>query len=287
MDEKIWTVKEVINWTTNYLESKGLPNARLDIEYLLSYILGVSRLNLYLQMDKPLNKRELSLFKSMVKRRLNREPVQYITNRAYIWKYEFFVDKGVFIPRKETETLIEVSLSSLKKKENPFVLDVGCGCGCVILSIVKDLPGAKGIGIDIDAKAVKVSAINRKRLNLTERVYFVQSDLFCCFKQAEIFDAIVSNPPYISSDDIESLQEEIAKYEPRIALNGGKDGLAIIRRIVKGAFYLIKRGGFLALEVGIGQGASVKFFMERAGFVKVSVEKDFSGVDRVVIGWKP
>ncbi len=287
MDKKVWTVRDVLNWTCDYLESKGLPEPRLDVEYLLAYILKVNRLNLYMQMDRPMTKKELNLFKSLIKRRLSREPIQYIIGRAYIWKYEFFVQKGVFIPRRETETLIETAVNELKKKSDAFVLDVGCGCGCIILSLARDLASVKGVGVDVDLLAIKVSVKNREFLNVQDKIFFVLGDLFSPFKKRELFNAIVSNPPYVRSDEVEVLADEIKRYEPRIALDGGRDGLDFIRKLVKESPAYLKSGGFVALEVGVNQASSVKFLMERSGFVKVRTEKDLSGVERVVIGWKP
>ncbi len=285
-DKKVWTVRDVLNWTCDYLESKGLRDVRLDVEYLLAYVLKVNRLNLYMQMDRPMTKRELSAFKALVKRRLKREPIQYIINRAYIWKYEFFVEKGVFIPRRETETLIEAAVNELKRRKEAFVLDVGCGSGCVILSLAKDVEGVKGIGVDIDPVAVAVSHKNRELLNLSRKVFLIQGDAFSPFKRRELFDAVVSNPPYVRSDEIESLSDEIRDYEPRVALDGGKDGLDFMRKLVKESYGYLKPSGFIAVEVGAGQAPSVRFLMERAGFARIRTEKDLSGIERVVMGWK-
>ena len=286
MEKKIWTVKDVLSWTVNYLKKKGFEDPKLDVEYLLAFVLKTTRMNLYLQLDRPMSQKELSVFKQLVKKRLQHVPIQYITRRAYIWKYEFFVDEGVFIPRRETEILIEVAISSLKRAESSFILDVGCGTGCVILSILKDLEHIRGIAVDISKKAMEVFRKNVKALGVGNRVEGVVGDVFEVFSENSKFDAVVSNPPYIKSEEIERLALEIKYHEPKEAIDGGKDGLSFIRKLVKFAYPRIKEGGFLALEVGYNQSKAVKFLMEHTGFKKIRMEKDLSGIERVVQGWK-
>ncbi len=286
MEKRVWTVGDVLSWTVNYLAEKGVSSPRQDVEYLLSYVIGTTRVQLYMQLDRPMNKKELTLFKALVKRRLKREPLQYITGVAYLWKYEFLVDKGVFIPRRETETLIEVATFHLKRRERAFIADVGTGTGCILLSLLKDNPSLYGVGIDISPKAMEVFLKNRARLKLTDRAWGLRSDLFSAFPERELFDAVVSNPPYVKSHEIEELQDEIRLYEPVEALDGGRDGLDFMRRLIREAFPRIKRGGFLCVEVGMGQAEAVTFLMRRAGFTGIEVEKDLSHIERVVTGWK-
>ncbi len=286
MEKKVWTVKDVLDWTVRYLTQKGMESPRQDVEYMLSYVLKTSRLNLYMQLDRPMNRSELNLFKSLVKRRLKREPLQYITGVAYLWKYEFLVDRGVFIPRRETETLIEVAISALRSLERPLVVDVGTGTGCVLISVARDLEDVRGVGVDISKVALELFVKNASRLRVLDRVWPLRGDCLDPFRD-EVFDAVLSNPPYVKSDEIESLQEEISRYEPREALDGGKDGLVFIRRLVKEAFRVLRPGGFFALEVGAGQSRAVEYFMKRVGFVKIDVNRDLSGIERVVSGWKP
>ena len=282
--QKIWTVREVLEWTVRYLAEKGIPDPRQDVEYLLSFVLGTTRLNLYMQLDRPMSKEERGLFKSLVKRRLSREPLQYITGVAYLWKYEFLVDRGVFIPRRETETLIEVACRSLRDREG-VVVDVGCGTGCVLLSLLKDCPGLFGVGVEISRRALEVFLKNRAKLRLEGRSHGVLGDCLSPFA-VEALEAVVSNPPYVKTDEIPSLQEEISLHEPVEALDGGRDGLAFIRRLVKEGYAALKPGGFFATEVGAGQWQAVKFLLEKAGFSKIEVHKDLSGIERVVSGWK-
>ena len=282
--KKIWTVKDVLDWTVRYLAEKGLPSPRQDVEYMLSFVLNTSRLNLYMQLDRPMNKKELNLFKSLVKRRLKREPLQYITGIAYLWKYEFLVEKGVFIPRRETETLIEVALTALKGTEGT-VADVGTGTGCVLLSLLKETPFLTGIGVDISPKALAVFKKNAYRLKLSGRAFPVRGDCLS-FARNESLEAVVSNPPYVKSDELNDLQEEISLYEPKEALDGGRDGLFFIRRLVKEAYRVLKEGGLFATEVGHGQAEAVRFLFKQAGFKKVESHRDLSGIERVVSGWK-
>ncbi len=284
--DKIWTVRDVISWTVNYLEEKGIPNARVEVENLVSYIIGVSRLNLYLQLDRPMSRDELDKFKILVKRRLKREPLQYIIGKSYFWKYEFYVEKGVFIPRRDTECLVELSIRYLKGKNSPFIVDVGVGSGCILLSLLRDVPNARGVGIDISKTAIKVFMINRKRLLLEDRANVILGDAFSSIKVAPIFDAVISNPPYVRSGEIDKLQEEIVYFEPREALDGGEDGLQFIRMLVREAYVRLREGGFLAMEIGYDQSKAVKFLMERAGYRRIEIHKDLSGIERVVVGWK-
>ncbi|MGB9667415.1 MAG: peptide chain release factor N(5)-glutamine methyltransferase [Thermosulfidibacteraceae bacterium] len=283
---KIWTVKDVISWTVGYFEEKSVPNARVEVENIMSYVIGVNRLNLYMQLDRPMTKEELEKFKILVKRRLKREPIQYIIGKAYFWKYEFLVKKGVFIPRRDTETLVEVSIKYLRGKESPLILDVGTGSGCILLSIVKDLHNVKGVGVDISKVAMEVFNRNRKKLLVEDRAFGVIGNIFGPFREEAYFDAIISNPPYVKSDEVEKLQEEIVYFEPREALDGGPDGLQFIRLLVRDSYPRIKKSGFIALEVGYDQATAVKFLLERAGYKRIEVHKDLSGIDRVVVGWK-
>ncbi len=284
-ENRIWTVRDVLEWTVNYLAEKGLPFPRQDVEYLLSYVLKTTRLKLYMLLDRPMSRSELNLFKQLVKRRVKREPLQYITGVAYLWKYEFLVDRGVFIPRRETETLIEVAGKNLKGKE-AFIADVGTGTGCILLSLLKDNPKLRGVGTDISKKAAELFLKNRARLRLTDRAFIAVSDCLSCFPEEPMFDAVVSNPPYVKSDEIPKLQDEISLYEPREALDGGRDGLSFIRRLVREAPAYVKEGGFVAIEVGEGQAEAVKFLMKQAGLQKIEIHRDLSHIERVVVGWK-
>ena len=284
-ENRIWTVRDVLEWTVNYLAEKGLPFPRQDVEYLLSYVLKTTRLKLYMLLDRPMSRSELNLFKQLVKRRVKREPLQYITGVAYLWKYEFLVDRGVFIPRRETETLIEVAGKNLKGKE-AFIADVGTGTGCILLSLLKDNPRLRGVGTDISKKAAELFLKNRARLRLADRAFIAIADCLSCFPKEPIFDAVVSNPPYVKSDEIPKLQDEISLYEPREALDGGRDGLAFIRRLIKEAPAYVKEGGFVAIEVGEGQAEAVKFLMKQAGLQRIEIHRDLSHIERVVVGWK-
>lgn len=174
----------------------------------------------------------------------------------------------------------------MRKKENAFVVDVGTGTGCILLSLLKDHPGLKGVGVDISGKAIEVFRRNRAKLRLIDRAFGVLGDGLKPFAEEEIFDAVVSNPPYVKTEEIETLQDEIKLYEPKEALDGGRDGLDFIRRLVKEAYVRLKRGGFLTLEVGYEQAEAVSFLMKRAGFVNIEVERDLSQIERVVMGWK-
>ncbi|MBI5443468.1 MAG: peptide chain release factor N(5)-glutamine methyltransferase, partial [Deltaproteobacteria bacterium] len=226
------TPLELVRLAAEYLAKKGVPSARLEAEVLLAHALGVRRIELYLQFDKPLAEAEVDRFRDFTRRRARREPSAYITGVREFWSLELRVDPSVLVPRPETEVLVEATLARLD--EGPrTILDVGTGSGAIALGLLSERPAWRAVGVDASAGALAVSAANAERLGLSARFEARSGDLFSAVA-GERFDAVVSNPPYIPSRVIEGLEPEVSRYEPREALNGGPDGLEAIRRLVAG-----------------------------------------------------
>ncbi|MEK7791094.1 MAG: peptide chain release factor N(5)-glutamine methyltransferase, partial [Deltaproteobacteria bacterium] len=237
----------MLKWTEAYFKKQGLLKPRLDAEILLSHAVHKRRIDLYLQFDHPLNETELSAFKELVRRRVQHEPIQYMTGHQEFWSLDFSVGPGVLIPRPETECLVEQSLKILANdtKEKIRILDIGCGSGVVAIVLAKERPGAEVVAVDISQVALSCALENAKRHGVGERIEFRRSDIYSGLKE-EKFDLIVSNPPYIRTDEWETLDLEIRNYEPKEALVGGEEGIDFHMRIIKGApLFFQKRGALL------------------------------------------
>jgi release factor glutamine methyltransferase len=280
--KEVWTIQTILNWTRQYFLDKGVENPRLDAEVLLSHILGKERLYLYVHFDQPLEEQELAAFRTAVKKRAARLPVAYIIGSKEFMGLDFDVTPAVLIPRPDTEILVEAALSRLKAVENACFLDIGTGSGAICISMLANLPAAKGVTVDISPEALTIAKGNAAKHQVEQRLTFCQGDLFTPVK-GQRFTAILSNPPYIPKGDIPGLTPEV-RQEPNLALVGGEDGLDFYRRIVKeGRNYLID-GGFMAMEVGIGQSQLVAVMAEETGCFKVSeIVKDYGGIERVVV----
>lgn len=261
--------------------------ALLDAELLLSHTLGWPRMHVYAKREFTLPEREYVALSEAYMRRMCGEPVAYILGVQEFWSLEFEVSPDTLIPRPDTETLVEVSLAALKEKSAPAILDLGTGTGCILLSLLHERADARGVGADISANAVALAGKNAARLGLAERAVFVRSDWFAeLTAQDEGFDLVTSNPPYIPAPHIAGLMPDVRDYEPLSALEGGDDGLDAYRIITEQAPAYMKPGGYLAVEVGIGQSDDVRALFEAAGLRKVMARKDLSGVERVIIGKK-
>lgn len=274
-----WTIREVLSWTKEHLASRGVENARLETEWILSHALGTDRVGLYVAFDKPLTDPELGLIREMVRRRARREPLQYILGTQEFAGLEFVVTPHVLIPRHDTETLLKEALSRLCGTER--VLDVGTGSGCLAVSLARHFPSLSVTAVDISADALAVARENARRNGVFVR--FLQGDLFAPCR-GETFHMVVSNPPYIPSNEIESLQPEVRDHEPRSALDGGSDGLELYRRLVPEAVRHLSPGGWLLVETGIGEGPAVRELFASAGFCDMVTAVDPSGIERVVVG---
>ncbi|AIF53830.1 peptide chain release factor N(5)-glutamine methyltransferase [Pelosinus sp. UFO1] len=280
--KEIWTIQTILNWTRQYFLDKGVENPRLDAEVLLSHILDKERLYLYVHFDQPLEEKELAAFRVAVKKRAARLPVAYIIGVKEFMGLDFEVTPAVLIPRPDTEILVEAALKRLSMLGNPYILDIGTGSGAICVSMLANLPTASGVTVDISAAALDVAKKNAMKHQVHERLTFCQGDLFAPV-EGQQFTAILSNPPYIPEADIRGLTPEV-RQEPNLALDGGQDGLDFYRRIIKeGRKYLVT-GGFIVMEVGIGQAQLVANMAEKSGDFKLSeIIKDYGGIERVVV----
>lgn len=283
--KELWTIRRILSWTQGYFDKAEIDSPRLTSEILLAHCLGIARLDLYLQHDRPLNRDELSAFRGLIERRINREPVAYITGSKGFWQSEFEVKPGVLIPRPDTERLVELALEALSEKDlrHGRVLELGVGSGAVIISLAKSHPGLSYFAGDISLVPLEVAALNARRELEGSKVSFVAGSWFSPFNSRAKFDLIVSNPPYIPTGDIRGLQPEVSRFEPDLALDGGEDGLFCIRAIMmKACDYLVPEG-VLLLETGSDQHGKVEeIFKDCPGFSSIEFFDDYAGLNRVV-----
>jgi release factor glutamine methyltransferase len=272
---------EVLRRSTAYLAGKGSPTARLDAELLLAHGLGLSRVELYTHHDRPLTAEELAVCRELVRRRGEREPVAYIIGHWGFRRLDLQVDRRVLIPRPETELLVERGLALVAETAAPRVLDVGTGSGAVALAIAAEHPGARVTATDVSPDALAVAAANAGRLGLD--VELLLSDLLHAVSARE-FDLVLSNPPYVSRQELSFLEPEVSRWEPALATVAGDDGLAVYRRLLPAVREVLARGGHVAVECGAGQAAAVRDELARLGYGDVFVDRDLTGIERVVGG---
>ena len=276
--QEIWTTLKVLTWTKDFLNSKGVANARLEAEWLLCAVTGLDRVGLYLQYDKPLNERELSEYRTLVARRAKREPLQHILGCQEFCGLDYEVTTDVLIPRYDTEVLIVEAVT--RKPDARTVLDIGTGSGCIAISLQKRLPDATVTATDISNAALTVARRNAEKHGAV--IEFLTGSL-CSPVVGRSFDLIVSNPPYIPTADIEGLEDEVRKYDPRTALDGGGDGLDIYRALIPASGVHLNRRGWLLVEIGIGQGNDVKqLFRDTGSFDEPVTARDPGGIERVI-----
>jgi len=269
---------EVLRRSTQYLEDRGSPTARLDAELLLAHGLGVSRIELYTGHDRPMTESELEVCRELVRRRGDREPVAYIVGTRGFRHLDLKVDSCVLVPRPETELVVDRCLELLRGVEQPAVLDVGTGSGAIALAIASELPAARVTATDISPAALDVAWANAVALGLAVEVR--RGDLLDGLDDRR-FDLIVSNPPYVSEQEIEDLEPEVAVHEPRLATVAG-DGLDAYRRLLPDAREHLAEGGWLVLECGAGQAAWLSGELGRLGYGSIDIARDLAGTERVV-----
>ena len=265
------------------LKNNNIDSHELDAQILLSDILGVNREFLITNDKLNISKKNVQRYKQAIKRRINNEPVAYIIGKKEFWSENFLVNYGTLIPRPETELMIYKILNFFKNKK-VNILDIGTGSGCVLLSILKELKFSRGIGIDISSKAIKTAKKNSKILNLLNRSKFKIFGI-SEFNQGK-YDLIVSNPPYIPKREIKKLSKDIINYEPILALDGGKDGLDLIKKVIYKSKYLLKKNGLFALEIGNNQYKKVTYLLNVHGFREISKVYDFNHNVRCIITTK-
>jgi len=269
---------------TSVLKSKSILSAQLDTEILMAKALGKNREYIILNHDKVLNNENLEYFKKLVHERATRKPIAYLLNKKFFWKSEFYVNKNTLIPRPDTEIIIEQILKVTKNKEYLRILDIGVGSGCILLSILKERKNFYGTGIDISKNSIGISKINAKRLLVDKRVKFYKSNVD---KFAEgKYDLVISNPPYIKRSDLKYLESDVLKFEPKIALDGGLDGLTVIRKVIKKSSELLKKNGKFILEIGFDQKSKVIKLLNNKGFYINSTIKDLAKNDRCIVSTK-
>jgi len=277
--QEIWTTLKILAWTREYLSAKGVDNARLEAEWLLCHALGLDRVGLYLNFDKPLNEKELAAYRTLVARRGRREPLQHILGTQEFMGLEFEVSPDVLVPRHDTETLVNEAVA--RRPVARSIVDIGTGSGCIAVMLARLLPNATVTATDVSAAALTVAQHNAVRHGAA--IEFLHGSLFEPLAGRR-FDLVVSNPPYIPSGDIAGLEPEVRDYDPAGALDGGPDGLDFYRTLVAQAPAHLEPGGWLLFEVGIGQAAGVIELLRAQGFEKLTVAKDPSGIERVVGG---
>ena len=286
-----WTIIKLLKWTTSYFESHDIDGPRIEAEILLAHALQLQRIDLYVQYDRPLSGNELSRFKDLIKRRINREPVAYILGSKEFWSMDFMVTKDVLIPRPDTEFLVEAAINLLPQDSasSPIfsprrILDLGTGSGAVVLALASMRPCHLFFASDRTAAAVELARQNAKHHGFEGSVSFICADWFGPFKdKMPVFDMIVSNPPYVPSRVIGKLQPEIVRYEPISAIDGSEDGLLCLRHIINNAHFYLQRKGHLLLELGHDQRHDVQNIIDQcAKYENVVFTRDYSGYDRVV-----
>ncbi len=282
-----WTIKSILSWTDTYFSQRSIDSPRLTAEILLAQALGLRRLDLYLQHDRPLEKQELSDFKALIRRRTAREPVAYITGRKGFFKEQFKVAPGVLIPRPDTETLVETAvdiLSEIKQcGSQARVMELGVGSGAVIISIANACPGHLYFGSELSSDALAIACANAKAFAMAP-VSLFRGDWLAAVAPQALFDLILSNPPYIPSADIEFLEPEVRDCEPRLALDGGADGLDAVRMILAQAGDRLLPSGRLILEIGFDQKPLVKTVTEGVSWVaELDFIKDLAGHYRLAV----
>ncbi len=283
---EIWTIRRLLQWTTDFFRQSGIPSARLDAELLLSHALHITRLDLYLDPERPVDELERTGFREWVRLRAKRVPIAYLIGSKEFYSTAIHVEEGVLIPRPETEILVDTVLTLVSMCSDIRIAELGVGSGCITAALALKLQSACFLASDRSQDALRIADTNFVRLGIRDRVTLIESDWFDNFSPglSGSFNVIVSNPPYIPSSILPTLAPEISRYEPSLALDGGPDGLSAYRHLIPRAREFLKLNGAIALEIGDDQGRAVSELLETAGFSGTSIVKDLSGRDRIAIG---
>ena len=273
-------ILDLLSSGSKILKSKKVQTHQLDSEIILSSILKKKREQIIINSEEKVSKKNINNFNKLIIRRSTKEPLAYILKNKEFWSKNFFVNRDTLIPRPETELLCDIVIKLFKNK-NPHILDIGTGTGCILLSILSEIMKAKGIGIDISKKAIEVAKKNSKSHELDKRAKFLTRSLDNIRNYK--FDLIVSNPPYIKSSDIKNLSDDVRKFEPKIALDGGKDGLDVIKKVIYKSKTILKKLGLLALEIGNGQYYKVSQILKEQGFREQLLIKDYQDNIRCIL----
>ncbi len=285
---EVWTIKKLREWTTQFLTKKGIERASLDADLLLAHALGWNRIDLLTRCDEEATDEARSRYRELVKERAEGCPVAYLTGHKEFYLLDLEVSRAVLIPRPETEEIVSECLRLSKGMEAPTLLDVGTGSGCLILALLKQHKTAKATAIDLSPEALAVATRNASKHNLVDRLTFLEGDLFSPLANGQTFDFIVSNPPYIAENEFAALSPGVRDFEPRLALNGGPDGLSVFSRLIEGARNYLKPGGYLLVEIGSTQEEAARAKLEALPEYELSKTIcDRAGLPRVVCArWK-
>ena len=271
--EKIWRLIDILNWGEKYFKEKVFDNPRIEIEALLQHIIGCKKIDLYLQFENTVTPENLIILRGLIKRRVNREPMQYIIGSSEFYGRKFFVNQDVLIPRPETEKLIDVSINILSKKENPIILDVGTGSGCIGVTIALEIPFSSVIAIDISNSALSIAKKNADTYGL-KNIQDINHTA----------DLLISNPPYISQEEIPDLMIDVKNFEPMVALTDNSDGLEFYRKFSNIIPQVVKKNGVTILEVGRGDHPErVKEIFSKAGYDNIESVRDLNKDTRVLV----
>ena len=277
-------INSLLNDGQKILSNSSIKTSMLDAEILLCCALKRSFKELVVDRKINIKKNEINIYKDLIRRRKLGEPVAYIVKNKEFWKHSFYVDRNVLIPRPDSEIIIEEALKVIDRKDKGFILDIGTGSGCLVISLAKERPNFFYSAIDISKNAIKVAKINAKMHQLENRIKFYQSCVDNFFKGK--YDLIISNPPYINKVKLKYLDKDIFGFEPLIALEGGLDGSSILNKVIKKSSSLLKVGGKLILEIGFDQKLKIMKFLKNEGFYVNKVVKDYGNNDRCLISTK-
>jgi len=277
-------IQTALNEASKTLNNSSNASFKLDSEILLSEVIKKSRQYLILNSNEELKKENIKLFNYLLKRRKKGEPIAYLIKKKEFWKQNFYINQNVLIPRPDTELLVEETLKLFNVNSKLNILDIGTGSGCILLSILNERKNFYGTGIDISKKAINVARFNAKMLQLSNRAKFYNSDVdkFLIDK----YDLILSNPPYIKQKDLKYLEIDIKDFEPKLALDGGKDGFSKITKVISKTSMLLKRNGKFILEIGFGQKNRILNILKKNNFFINKVLKDYGKKDRCIISTK-
>jgi release factor glutamine methyltransferase len=284
--KKIWTILELVTWGTGYLAEKKIDDARLNIELLLAHVLQLQRIQLYTKYDQPLKEQELAQFKSLLKRRLANEPLQYILGQTEFMGLRFSVDPGVLIPRPETELLVDHALSLIKQRfaaaEQLRILDLGTGSGCIAVSLAVKLPHSVVTAVDISEAACATASRNADKNGVLDRVTILKEDMMNLKQELfpQKFHCILSNPPYVSKKEMEFVAPEVRMFEPHEALTDNENGLKFYPEIAHFAKGALTENGFIGVEHAFDQSDSVRNIFTHEGFSGEQIVKDYQGINR-------
>ena len=271
---------DLIKNGTLALKENKISSHRIDSEILLSSVLGKSREEILINLDKKINSRDIFSFKKLIERRSSKEPLAYILKEKEFWSKKFEVNESTLVPRPETELMLE-KLIKIYKDKKINILDIGTGSGCILISLLSELKNSIGVGIDISTEALKIAKKNAKKHKINNKIFFYNKSFTEIYDRK--FDLIVSNPPYLLTKDIRNLQEDIKRFEPLIALDGGNDGLDVIKKVIYKAKNILKFNGMLALEIGNGQFRKVSNILFKNNFRIKYKLKDYKDNTRIII----